>query len=112
MPAQKGWEELIEAAEAYNGEDLVTILGSEPTIADRHAGHMNVYYFNDRNRPVLERLQNQPKQKTGQDAYKQFTDELERSDGEYLLLPHAHSGPGPANFQIFKKELKKKNEKI
>ena len=103
MPAQEGWEELIEAAKIYNGSDLVTILGSEPKVANRWAGHLNTYYLNYENRPVLERLKGKGEPEPGIDAFKQFTDELERSSGEYLLLPHAHVGPGPANYRIPKK---------
>jgi len=62
-PIQKGWEEMIEASEKYNGPDLVTILGSEMDAAVKFVGHMNTYYLNVDNRPELERLwgKNTPK---------------------------------------------------
>lgn len=102
-PVQKGWEELVAAAEAYNGDDLVTILGSEADGLGPVAGHMNSYYLDVSNRPELERLGIQRRYVYGGsrlESYEQYLAELERSEGEYLLLPHAHARGGPGRFDL------------
>jgi hypothetical protein len=108
-PVQKGWEELVEAAETYNSEGIVTILGSEAGSLARIAGHMNSYYLNVDNRPELERLGLSPREHTGWGAlsdheraalYDRYLEELERSKGEILLLPHAHACGGPGKFDL------------
>jgi hypothetical protein len=108
-PVQKGWEELTEAAEAYNGAGIVTILGSEAGSLARIAGHMNSYYLDVDNRPELERLGLEPREHAGwgnltEDEraalYQRYLDELERSKGEILLLPHAHACGGPGKFDL------------
>ena len=102
-PTQKGWEELAQATERYNGDDLVTILGSEAGTLGRLAGHMNSYYLDSSNRPELERLA----QKLGPDepipSYEAYLEELESSKGEFLLLPHAHARGGPGVFDLPKR---------
>ncbi len=108
-PVQKGWEELVEAAETYNGEGIVTILGSEAGSLARIAGHMNSYYLNVDNRPELERLGLKPREHarwsnlTEEERaalYQRYLDELESSKGEILLLPHAHACGGPGKFDL------------
>ena len=104
-PAQKGWEEMVEAAEAYDGQDLVTILGSEASSLDRIAGHMNAYYMDVTNRPELQRLGIRSRDVYKEillplESYKQYLKELERSTGDYLLLPHAHARGGPGVFDM------------
>lgn len=107
-PPQTGWEEMQEAAAAYNGDHLVTILGSEAGSLGRFAGHMNAYYLEMGNRPELERLglyyrsgnpinlfQGEP-----HEVYRRYLDELESSEGEILLLPHAHACGGPGKFEL------------
>ncbi|MBN1673498.1 MAG: hypothetical protein JXR37_20805 [Kiritimatiellae bacterium] len=103
MPPQKGWEEMIDAANTYNSDAFVTILGSEPGSPGGYAGHMNAYFLDMANRPELERLEKRlggAKAKPGADSYRQYLDELERSKGEFLLLPHAHAGVGMANYNV------------
>lgn len=92
-PVQKGWEELVEAAETYNGQGIVTILGSEAGSLGRVAGHMNSYFLDVDNRPELERLGRL-------ESYQGYLDVLEKSKGEFLLLPHAHARGGPARFDL------------
>lgn len=102
-PPQRGWEELIAAAEAYASPDLVTFLGSEASSLAPLAGHMNAYYLDHGNRPEFERLGVTPPAKGGRypiQSYAQYLDVLERSRGEVLLLPHAHAGGGPGNFDL------------
>jgi len=102
-PVQKGWEELIDAAGAYNGEDLVTILGSEASRVGRVAAHMNSYYLDKSNRPELERIgvqRHKPQGPRFLKSYQEYLEELERSVGEYLLLPHAHACDGPGKFDL------------
>jgi hypothetical protein len=108
-PVQKGWEELVEAAETYNDAGIVTILGSEAGSLARIAGHMNSYYLNADNRPELERLGLNPREHIGWGdlaeaeraaLYDRYLEELERSKGEVLLLPHAHACGGPGKFDL------------
>lgn len=102
-PVQKGWEELVEAAEAYNGPDLVTILGSEVSSLGRLSGHMNAYYMDMDNRPELERLHSEAELPYGEHrlaSYEEYLNVLERSNDEYLLLPHAHACGGPGRFDL------------
>jgi len=100
MPAQKGWEEMIEAAKEYASDRFVTILGSEPGSPGGFAGHMNAYFFELDNRPELERLEGAPQLESPRERYEQYLAELENSNGEVLLLPHAHAGHGPARFDV------------
>lgn len=107
-PPQTGWEELQAAAEAYNGDDIVAILGSEVSSLSRVAGHMNAYYLDINNRPELERMglfarsEGRIERLYGDLAtfYTRYLDELERSTGEFLLLPHAHACGGPGKFDL------------
>ncbi len=100
-PIQKGWEELIEASEKYNGPDLVTIFGSEMGAATKLVGHLNTYYLNVDNRPEEERLWgkgtiNNNKRITD---FQDYLDILQQSKGDYLMLPHAHAGVGSLKYK-------------
>jgi len=102
-PVQTGWEELIAAADAYNSKDLVTILGSEAGSLGRVAAHMNTYYLDARNRPELERIgvrRDGPGSPRRLESYQEYLEELERSVGEFLLLPHAHAQGGPSKYDL------------
>jgi hypothetical protein len=102
-PPQRAWEELIAAAEAGAGPDLVTFLGSEASSLAPLAGHMNAYYLDHGNRPEFERLGVRPPPGGGRypiETYAQYLAVLERSRGEVLLLPHAHAGGGPEKFDL------------
>lgn len=102
-PPQTGWEEMIEAVDKYNGDELVTILGSEAGSLARVAAHMNAYYLDHRNRPEMERIAGrwwELPERPHLESYVQYLDELERSMGEFLLLPHAHARGGPAMFDL------------
>jgi hypothetical protein len=119
-PVQKGWEELQTAAESYNGDDLVTILGSEAGSLAPIAGHMNTYYLDLDNRPELERLglthENRsevfPPDEDPMVLYQGYLEELERSEGEVLLLPHAHACGGPGKFDLPKRPEYQTNVEI
>ncbi|MBN1250195.1 MAG: hypothetical protein JXC32_21200, partial [Anaerolineae bacterium] len=123
-PVQRGWEELQAAAEAYNGagpgQGLVTILGSEAGSLAPIAGHMNSYYLDPDNRPELERLGLTRENRVGifpldQDPavlYRRYLNELERSKGEVLLLPHAHACGGPGKFELPKRPAYQTNVEI
>jgi hypothetical protein len=110
-PVQKGWKELQEAAETYNGKDIVTILGSEAGSLARIAAHMNSYYLNIDNRPELERLGVDRSEETRRlfeesdrlELYNRYLDVLESSKGEVLLLPHAHACGGPGRWFLPKR---------
>ncbi|MBS3764574.1 MAG: hypothetical protein KGZ25_14850 [Planctomycetes bacterium] len=102
-PVQKGWEELIEAAEQYNGDELVTVLGSEAGSLGPLAGHMNSYYLDHSNRPELQRIaakSGSPHSRPELSSYEEYLEELEDSQGEFLLLPHAHACGGPGKFDL------------
>jgi hypothetical protein len=102
-PPQTGWQELIEAAKRYHGDEIVTILGSEAGSLAPVAGHMNSYYLDTSNRPELERLVGrwwELPERPRLESYQQYLDELERSRGEFLLLPHAHARGGPGRFDL------------
>jgi hypothetical protein len=68
---------------------------------------MNAYYLNPDNRPELERLGLRPDQQESLERlmqmdrlgfYQRYLAELERSEGEVLLLPHAHACGGPGRW--------------
>jgi hypothetical protein len=102
-PPQAGWEELIVAAERYNRDELVTILGSEAGSLAPVSGHMNSYYLDASNRSEIERLIGRWWERPTRprlESYQQYLDELERSQGEFLLLPHAHARGGPGRFDL------------
>ena len=102
-PLERAWEELIAAAEAGAGPDLVTFLGSEASSLAPLAGHMNAYYLDHGNRPEFERLGLRPPQGGGRypiETYAQYLAVLEELRGEVLLLPHAHAGGGPDRFDL------------
>lgn len=117
-PPQRGWEELIAAAEAWNGPDLVTILGSEASSLQPLAGHMNAYYLDHKNRPEFERLAAlgvRPAPGASRypiERYEQYLEVLEQSEGEFLLLPHAHAGGGPGKFDLPKRPEYQTNVEI
>lgn len=103
LPPQTGWEELIRAAEGWNRPGFATILGSEVGSLGRVAAHMNSYYLDAANRPETERLQQRPDHREDDPVIKSYEDylaELERSTGEFLLLPHAHAGGGPGRYDL------------
>ncbi|MFW5856437.1 MAG: hypothetical protein ACOCX4_01050 [Planctomycetota bacterium] len=102
-PVQQGWEELTEATEAWNGNGIVTILGSEAGSLGPLCGHMNSYYLDPANRPEIERLgapQKGPYSGRKIPSYEAYLEEIERSQGEFLLLPHAHAGGGPGRHDL------------
>jgi len=107
-PRQQGWEEMQAATEAYNGEEIATILGSEAGGLGPVAGHMNSYFLDLDNRPEFERMDlffasdehfnirdHEP-----ETFYTRYLAELARSKGPYLLLPHAHACGGPGRFDL------------
>ncbi len=100
---QAGWEELVQAADDYNGDRIITILGSEAGSLGRVAGHMNSYYLDHSNRPELERL-SQARSGDYRDHrpenYQEYLDVIDQSKGDFLLLPHAHAGGGPDVFDL------------
>jgi hypothetical protein len=104
-PVQRGWEELVAAAEAANGPDLVTFLGSEASALGPLAGHMNAFYLDVRNRPEFERLGWDPAaaERPEIGSYARYLAVLEASHGEVLLLPHAHAGGSPGKFPLPKR---------
>ena len=110
-PPQTGWEEMRAAAEKYNGDEIVAILGSEASSLGRIAGHMNAHYLDVDNRPEFERMglffksDHQISRMLGdpETFYARYLKELERSKGEFLLLPHAHSCGGPGKFELPKR---------
>jgi hypothetical protein len=66
--------------------------------------HVNVYYLDPNNRPVTERLMGAwwatPEARPHVESYAQFLDELARTQGEVLLLPHAHARGGPGVYDL------------
>lgn len=110
-PPQTGWEEMQAAAAAYDGDEIVAILGSEASSLGRVAAHMNAYYLDLDNRPEFERMglfyrsgENIDLTKEDPAAfYASYLAELERSTGEFLLLPHAHACGGPGKFDLPKR---------
>ena len=107
-PPQLGWEEMRDAAETYNGDDIVAILGSEASMLGRVVGHMNAHYLDVDNLPEFERmgLFFTSEERIGgamgdpTTFYARYLAELERSKGEFLLLPHAHACGGPGKFDM------------
>jgi len=110
-PPQTGWEEMQAAAETYNGNEIVAILGSEASSLGRVAAHMNAHYLDVDNRPEFERMglfyrsEDRIDVRKGDPAtfYARYLEELERSKGEFLLLPHAHACGGPGKFDLPKR---------
>lgn len=101
---QAGWEELVQAADDYNGDRIITILGSEAGSLGRVAGHMNSYYLDHSNRPELERIAEDKSEGHNRNYrlkdYQEFLDAIDQSTGDFLLLPHAHAGGGPDIFDL------------
>lgn len=103
VPVQAGWEELVEATEALNQEGFATILGSEAGSLGKLACHMNSYYLNPRNTPEIQRLRTSPDGEYADHpipSYEAYLEELDRSCGPVLLLPHAHAGGGPGRHDL------------
>ncbi len=99
-PMQKGWEELFEGAEKYNGPDLVTIFGTEYG-PSRLVGHSNIYYnnLNRENLRKLEKIWDIP-EKSINSSFQNFINILQKWEGGYLFLPHAHAGVGIMKYRI------------
>lgn len=102
MPAstrQNGGNELIEAAEKYNGPDLVTITGSE--VSSRLFGHINKYYLNI-NKEDAEFLfgKDRKNAQTISDS-QDWLDILSKTSkgDDWLILPHAHAGVGSLKYK-------------
>ena len=119
-PPQTGWEDMQAAAEAYNGADIVAILGSEAGVLGPVAGHMNSYYVDVDNRPEFERMglffrsgeHFDVREHDPATFYVRYLTELERSNGEFLLLPHAHACGGPGRFELPKRPTYQTNVEV
>lgn len=100
---QQGWDEMIEAAQAFNNDNFVTILGSEVNAFNGTVGDLNSYYLELNNRPEVERFSQARGIKPPADKYddiETYLSVLEDSNGEVLLMPHAHAGGGPEKADI------------
>jgi hypothetical protein len=103
-PPQKGWDEMVEAARYFNDHGLITVLGSEVNAMRGGEGDMNSYYLDTENRPEIERLRQKrdasPTERPEYEDFEEYLSVLEDSQGEVLLMPHAHAGGGPGRAEF------------